>query len=94
MSSAGEKAKSGMSACSRGWPARWLCAGGVSRAQAASKGGKNGGGEGSSTRGSQREQEVAGLALHGGDGAAQRRRLEEQSRQAGWRWKKGLVCNF
>ena len=39
MSSAEEKAKSGTAACSRGWPARWLCAGGVSRAQAASKGG-------------------------------------------------------
>ena len=66
MSSAEEKAKLGTAACSRGWPARWLCAGGVSRAQAASKGGKNGSGEGSSTRGSQRDQEVAGLALHGG----------------------------
>jgi len=38
MSSAEEKEKSGTATCSRGWPARWLCAGGVSRAQAASKG--------------------------------------------------------
>ena len=43
--------------------------------------------------GGQREQEVAGLALHGGDGAEQRWRGAEQAGRLE-EGEKGLVCNF
>ena len=66
MSSAEDKEKSGTATCSRGWPARWLCAGGVSRAQAASKGGglqraeRKAAWSPGVTRGCHGDQEVAG----------------------------------
>ena len=43
--------------------------------------------------GGQREQEVAGLALHGGDGAEQRRRGAKQAGRLE-EGEKGPVCNF
>ena len=66
MSSAEEKANSGTATYSRGWPARWLYAGGVSRAQAASKGGglqraeRKAAWSPGVTRGCHGDQEVAG----------------------------------
>ena len=99
MSSAEEKAKSGTAACSRGWPARWLCAGGVSRAQAASKGGglqraeRKAAWSPGVTRGCHGDQEVAGevtqsggRAAYGTGGGEQRSWPEVEEN--------GLLCNF
>ena len=87
MSSAGEKVKSGTAACSHGWPARWLCAGGVSRAQAASKGGEIAVGRGVRRVGGHEEQEGAGEATQSGGrapygtgGGKQRSRQEEEEK--------------
>ena len=93
MSSTEEKAKSGTAACSRWWPARWLCAGGVSQAQAASKGGglqraeRKAAWSPGVTRGCHGDQEVAGEATQSGGRAAygtgsgkQRSRQEEEEK--------------
>jgi len=96
MSSAEEKAKSGTAACSRGWPARWLCAGGVSRAQAASKGGglqraeRKAAWSPGVTRGCHGEQEVAGgrperwAALRRAGGAETEKQRGKHEVEEGW----------
>ena len=93
MSLAGEKVKSGTAACSHGWPARWLSAGGVSQAQAASKGGglqraeRKAAWSPGVTRGCHGDQEVAGEATQSGGRAAygtgggkQRSKQEEEEK--------------
>ena len=93
MSSAEDKEKSGTATCSRGWPARRLCAGSVSRAQAASKGGglqraeRKAAWSPGVTRGCHGDQEVAGEATQSGGRAAygtgggkQRSRQEEEEK--------------
>jgi len=88
MSSAEEKAKSGTAACSRWWPARWLCAGGVSRAQAASKGGEIAVGRGVQRVGGHEEQEGPGRQPKAAGG--RRMALAVGNRGAGRRKKKRI----
>ena len=76
--------------------ARWRPAGArccVARQGRHSARAKSGGGGWARHVGGQREQEVAGLALHGGDGAEQRRCGAEQSGRLE-EGEKGPVCNF
>jgi len=76
--------------------ARWPPAGALllrGKARRAPARGIEGGGGLGATRGSQRKQEVAGLALHGGVGAEQRRRGAEQASRQEVE-EKGPVCNF
>ena len=76
--------------------ARWRPAGArccVARQGRHSAKAKSGGGGRARRVGRQHEQEVAGLALHGGNGAEQRRRGAEQAGRLE-EGEKGSVCNF